>query len=236
MRFIFFVFFCFFCIFLLKSQPEKWEKEANLLYDKQLYSEAKKKYSTLYQQNIYSEKILYRLAYLCEREGSYAEAVYYLRKVQQQYGGEGLNDRIGKALENTGSGGMILENEHNFHHSLLRNTPILLGIVAVLTLFSLYLIVRLKKNKIARFLGISVLLLCILPEMGLIQAYFFQAQEAIIMKETAFYEAPSFAAACRPALYAPGTSCEILEKQDMWNKVALNDKEYWVPAFVLRTL
>lgn len=235
MRFIFFCFFLLFLDFSLKGQVDIWEKEANLLFDKHLYSEAKKHYDTLYKRNFFSEKMLYRLAYIAEREGNYPEVVYYLRKVQQKYGGEQLNERIAIALENTGSGGIVFGNNNSFYDAVMRNTTILLGIILFLTLFSLYLVFRIR-NKSARFIGVSILILCILPEVVLVQAHFLQKPQAIIMRESAFYESSSFAAVAQPTVYAPGTSCQIVDKQDIWYKIEVNQKSYWLPSFVLRML
>lgn len=235
MRPTFFTFFLLFFSFSLFATPNDLLEKANLLFEKGLYEDAEKLYDSLIKKGISSENMLYKNAYIAERMGRQGEAIYYLRKIQKNYGNNKIEERIRIISETIDSEGASTVETHPLLDMLNRNQIWLL-----LTFFSLIVgfvfWFRFSSNKHKLSITLSTLAFLFLLQLICLFCYFFQTTSLVIVQKTAFYESPSFAANYHKDLISPGSVFNIVEKKDIWYKIEFDQKEYWIPFFAVKEL
>lgn len=235
MRPIFFIFFLIFFSFRLFASPNELLEKANLLFEKGLYEDAGKLYDSLIKKGISSENILYRNAYIAERMDRKGEAIYYLRKIQKNYGNNKIEERIRLISETIDSEGSSKVETHPLMDWVNRNQSYILMIMACFIL-SIGLWFRFSANKHKRSITLSALAFLFLLQLICLFSYFFQTTSLVIVQKTAFYEAPSFAATYHKDLISPGSVFNIVKKEDIWYKIEFDQKEYWIPFYAVKEL
>lgn len=234
MRPLFFIFFSIVSLFCVAA--DALLATADKFYDAQMYGKAEEIYTDLLNKGVYSEQSLYKLANIAERNKRPAEAVFYLRKLQKEYGGNGFEERIALALESGSYNVVNTANEYASYDIWERNAIKILILALCLLAAGGVLIKKLTFIKHSFIAGIFFIASSLLIQVMLCYTLFFSPQRCVLIKEAGFYDFPSYAADYKPASYAPGTVLVIKQKQDAWLKVALHEKEFWVPAFTVRAL
>jgi len=92
------------------SRADSITKRAEYLFRFEKYKEGISAYETLYQEGYFTEKSLYRLAFMHEQEGNFASSIYYLRKIQWEYGGPNIESKIAQLLRQYRQGQQPLGN------------------------------------------------------------------------------------------------------------------------------
>jgi DNA-binding SARP family transcriptional activator len=81
-------------VHILSAKQDVLLKKAAQLYDNEEFVAAKILYDSLYRMGEYDKNILERLVDISEKNNQQAEAIYFLRKIEQDYGGQEVEKRI----------------------------------------------------------------------------------------------------------------------------------------------
>lgn len=235
MRLFFFIYLFTFFYFSSFSADFSPLERAEKLFENGLYAEASTLYDSLINKGLDSKEVLYKSAYIAERLGKEGEAIFYLRKIEKNYGNEEIQDRIRTLSEKIESEGVPQIENHPVIDRINRHTFAILLATIVILLGAIYLAFQ-KKQPVYRTFAISLFITSILIQILLVYFSYFQSPSLVIIKKSFFYENPSFASPYQNDLIAPGSVLEILEQKDIWYKIQYEQKEHWLPYFVVRKL
>jgi len=218
------------------SRADSITKRAEYLFRFEKYKEGISAYETLYQEGYFTEKSLYRLAFMHEQEGNFASSIYYLRKIQWEYGGPNIESKIAQLLRQYRQGQQPLGNMWTstqrfiYHHQ----GNISIGILITTLLIAIFVVAI--PHRLARALGImastALLLFCLL----VIANHSFVPTKGVLIQETSFYRSPGYASEIINLPLGPGTMVDIKEEQDIWTKIQTTRFEAWVPTFILKKI
>ncbi|MDX2249080.1 MAG: hypothetical protein SF052_19990 [Bacteroidia bacterium] len=213
---------------LLKRASEKFEYEN--------FTEAIEIYEQLMEVGFLQEEMLYRLAFMHEKKENFSTSIYYLRKIQWEFGGKRIEEKIGLLMEKANrerlSPGEVWTSYRLFLHHHYFSLTILLGIV---TFLSGTIFIR-RLHEILRAMGILSGFAAVLLGLALLEQFFFSPRLAVVMQNTAFYDAPAFGANFRSLPIGQGSTVIIIDTQDVWHHISMDQFDTWVPAFVVREI
>lgn len=226
----------------LRAAPEEFEKAiqtGDQLFDEGRYSEALEEYAFVYSAGYHSRIMLYRMAYIHDNAREYPEAIYYLKKLNQEYGGKNVNEKIIQLFQKNGSYSYRTED---FWSALLRFYNKwswllvgigLMGVAAVLAWWFLKdkLPVLLQKTLL---IGGLVLSLSVTIFFGI--RSFAVPERAVILADTSFYAFPSFGAESEEDIFNRGETVRVKESADIWIRIQAGKDQFWVPEYVIRRL
>ena len=235
MRLIFFIFFSFLCLKSFGVLPSVQKERADVLYSKGLYQEAGKVYDSLLTQLYYSKPMLYRMAYIAERFNHFGEAIFFLRKVGIAYGDKKAQLRMNTLIEKSEQEGLLTNEGSSMYDFLNRNTLPISGLVAI-SLFLSWIYHKKRPHTFSKRLALSVFIVGGLVQIVLLLSQYGSPSRCVLVRETAFYESPSYGTIAKTEAVALGSVMEIQEKNDIWYQVVVNHKKYWLPFFTVREL
>ena len=239
---IFFIFLSFLALQPLKaeiSDPAGTLKEADQRFDSDKYTEAIDQYTALFQEGHYSEKMLYRLAFMHEKLENFPEAIFFLRKAAQEYGDRGTEDKVRKIMRARGVLRIYTSDGWDAYYAFFRTWGALIwGLFVAATLvlllhFFLPQSFNFKARKPAYHTSWVFFIL-----MGAILFYHHveTPTRAVIVKDTSFYTSPSYAAEHNKEAFSLGELVTITSEEDIWVEVNAGGREWWVPKMVVREL
>jgi hypothetical protein len=238
LKFLFISFF-FVSIFPLSAKNEDnsqfVRENADRFFDHQCFEDARISYEVLHSQGNYSPQILLRLAYIYERQEKYAESIYFLRKLQYQFGMSELDERVRRIIEENGQSSITVVSYDSMSAIVLRNKA-LISILCLMSSFLGFFLCYQSSNTLKTYLGVLCILLSMLGALSVLMFRLKGGQQAVIVKGTAFYEQASYASAHQTGLYAPGSMVEILSEVGGWSQVSIHRNVYWIPNYVLRKM
>lgn len=235
MRLTFFTFFLLFFSFSLFATPNTLLEKANVLFENGLYEEAGKIYDSLINKGISSENMFYKNAYIAERMGRQGEAIYYLRKIQKNYGNDKIEERIRAISETIDSEGATTVETKPLMDWLNRNQSwILITMAFIILCIGIWF--RFSSHKRKTSISLSALVCLFTLQIFCLLSYLFQEDSLVIVQKASFYESPSFASNYHKDLISPGSVLSIVEKHDIWYKIEFDQKEYWIPFFAIKEL
>lgn len=218
------------------SKQDSLFSQAKEFFDYEKYEEATAIYQGLYNEGIYQEDMLYRLAFMYEQRTNYPESIYYLRKIQWELGGNHLEEKIHQlvdriSLERLSAG----EGWSKYRLFIKRNFYFLLGSLGCLVFFAAIFILP-KWSNLIRTSGAFFAGLAILLGVSLIDHQMLSTPKGVVMRPTAYYELPSYGAPNRALPIPPGATVNILSKNDIWYEISMENFRCWVPQFVIRKI
>ncbi|MEZ4777522.1 MAG: hypothetical protein R3D00_30375 [Bacteroidia bacterium] len=213
---------------LLERASEKFEYEN--------FTDAIPLYEQVIETGYVQEQIFYRLAYMYEKKGNFPASIYYLRKIQWEFGGGRIEDKIGQLMgvanrERLSAGETWSSYRLFLHHNYFSLTLFL----AVLTMLSSVVVIR-RVHGIFHAIGIVSGVIAIVFSIILLEQAWFSPRRAVVMQSTAFYEEPGFGANYRSLPIGPGATVTIKEEQDIWCRISMGQFEAWVPAFIVKEI
>lgn len=243
------IYFSFFLLLFSFALPAKVFAEvlppgltlnkADQLYDSDKYTEAIDLYSELYKEGYYSQRMLYRLSFMHEKLQNYPEAIYYLRKIGQEYGDERIEKKVRKIIRTQGGKRLFTSDGLDDYYSFFRSWGLILYILfglSVAWLVTNYLVKWKKKHQSrAVATGISWSLFLITGTF-LVYHSFFLSTRAVIVQPTSFYAQPSYAAEKYEGRLSLGETVTINGREAFWCEVSAGGQSFWVPQMVLREL
>ncbi|MEM6807182.1 MAG: hypothetical protein AAF696_37620 [Bacteroidota bacterium] len=192
-------------------------------------------YEKLYQEGYFQEEMLYRLAFMHEQAKNYPASIYYLRKLQWEIGGENLEEKIQQLMINASKERLSPGESWSFYRLFVQHhytkLSILLMALASLALIFVFLprIWTLRLAVVFAVLGLGLGII-------LLDQRWAYAPKAVVISSSRYYELPSFASSHHSFPIGPGATVEILDIQDIWAKVRMEQFEAWVPSFVIRQI
>ena len=203
------------------------------------YTAALETFSSLYEHGIYNEKMLYQLAFIHENLRQYPDAIFFLKKIRQEYGGKNLGPKVHQLMQKNGTARYLTEDPAT-DYLLFMSRFAWVGWILFLPLMVWLIYFFLSRNSktpalmnyLTRF--VSPIFLLVVLILG--HYYFFRPQQAVLIQKTAYYDFPSYGAGADFSALSTGETVEITGSEDIWYEITAGDNVYWVPQFVLRKL
>lgn len=220
--------------------PETFEDrllEANSAFDAENWSSARVGYEVLYENGFYSERMLYRLAWMYEQDQNYPYAIYYLKKAERDFGGPPLiEDKIKQLLLIQGSSRFFSKDPIG---ALRKKVGwLFLALFAVCIGWYLFHLlykprqVPIWRKNINWLVHLFFVPLCIL----IFWQVFLPAKEGVIIQPTSYYAGPGYGAHPLSEAFSAGETVKITGQEDIWYKISVGSANYWVPKFTVKLL
>lgn len=214
-------------------------KKAEAAFQANKYQEALRMYEEVYATGAFTEAMLYRMASAHELRGEYGMAVYYLKKAEQEYGNELLDDKIRELMLNAGSSRTFSGSGYVTFYRFFKGWGglfwILFGITGLLLAADL-LLPRDNPPLWRQIGGGSLWFLFV--ALFVLHTYnvFFTPDRAVLVEPTSFYEDPGYGADSYGNVFGQGETLNILAEQDIWFQVEAGGEKWWVPKWTLKRL
>ena len=201
--------------------------KADSLFNLQIYTEAKLIYDSLYyQENLYSESMLLKMALIEEGLENYEKSIYYLSQYQSINNNESSEIKIKKIANNYDLEGYE-KNDFDYLQNILKENRIiiiysLLLLILLIFIINIYRILKSKKapTLVLTFYIISILFLLIininLPKSGIV--YF---------ENTFIMEKPSSGSDLYQ-IVKKGDKLKIIGEESVWYKIKINKTEKYI--------
>ncbi len=220
---------CFIYIHFVEATPPKdLLASGDSLFKSGKYTESFQEYQTLleiYEQ--YTPQMLLKMAFIKEGLGDYTNTLYYLNLYFLEKADRDVIQKITTlATEHNLNGYKMSDNE--YFSALFRQYYFYVfgGFLAISLLLLFMMILKNKKQKEA--LAPGLLLLTLTAIFFFTGNIFLNQDKAIIAKNnTLMMNAPSAGASLLKKLKS-GHRVEILDKEDIWYKVSLNNREGYI--------
>ena len=201
--------------------------KADSLFNLKIYTEAKLIYDSLYyKENLYSERMLLKMALIEEGLENYEKSIYYLSQYQSINNNESSEIKIQKIANNYDLEGYKKNDFDYFQNILKENRIIIIYSLLLLTLLifiiNIYRILKSKKapTLVLTFYIISILFLLIininLPKSGIV--YF---------ENTFIMEKPSSGSNLYQ-IVKKGDKLKIIGEESVWYKIKINEAEKYI--------
>lgn len=226
-------------VFAADSSPDILLKQADQAFESDQYTEAMDLYTDLFQEGHYSEKMLYRLAFMHEKLENFPEAIYFLRKASQEYGDRGTSERIRKIMRAKKVLRIFTSDGWDAYYAFFRSWGMLIwGLFTAATLVLLLHFFLPKKYAFKGRLTAYQVSWGFFIVMGAILYYHHveTPTRGVIVQGTSFYTAPSYAAENKPEALSQGELVTIKSEKDIWVEVSAGGQRWWVPKMVVREL
>ncbi|MBP6640165.1 MAG: hypothetical protein KA293_07705, partial [Bacteroidia bacterium] len=154
------------------------------------FTQALKLYEDVYSQGKFSEKMLYRLAYMHENLRAYPQAIYYLKKAAQEFGDKGTEGKIRQLMQRQGSNRFFTGDGWNDYLSFYRNWSWLFFGVFGACILGLGVHYWMPNNNMAAWRQLAVVgvwAILFLSGAVIFHRSFLMPQRAVLMENTAFY-------------------------------------------------
>ena len=201
--------------------------KADSLFNLKIYTEAKLIYDSLYyKENLYSERMLLKMALIEEGLENYEKSIYYLSQYQSINNNESSEIKIQKIANNYDLEGYE-KNDFDYLQNILKENRIiiiysLLLLILLIFIINIYRILKSKKapTLILTFYIISILFLFIininLPKSGIV--YF---------ENTFIMEKPSSGSNLYQ-IVKKGDKLKIMGEESVWYKIKINKTEKYI--------
>lgn len=220
------------------AQPEI-VSEAESFLAKKDYSAALQAFEKSFEAGYYTEKSLYQLAELHEKAGNYAMAVFYLRKVNQTFGGKLVEDKIRYLVQLAGGKSLYSSSGWDSFLRMIKRYNLAIWVIFLLLLTAILLFIfrpTLIKDSIARVATPAVIGLFVLASTLLFVRLFLIPDQAVLVVNTPSFDVPGYSARPNATAISPGETVDIVEESDIWVLVEAGPQRGWVPAFTLKRL
>ena len=201
--------------------------KADSLFNLKIYTEAKLIYDSLYyKENLYSERMLLKMALIEEGLENYEKSIYYLSQYQSINNNESSEIKIQKIANNYDLEGYE-KNDFDYLQNILKENRItiiysLLLLTLLIFIINIYRILKSKKapTLVLTFYIISILFLFIininLPKSGIV--YF---------ENTFIMEKPSSGSNLYQ-IVKKGDKLKIIGEESVWYKIKINKTEKYI--------
>jgi len=201
--------------------------KADSLFNLKIYTEAKLIYDSLYyKENLYSERMLLKMALIEEGLENYEKSIYYLSQYQSINNNESSEIKIQKIANNYDLEGYE-KNDFDYLQNILKENKIiiiysLLLLTLLIFIINIYRILKSKKapTLVLTFYIISILFLFIininLPKSGIV--YF---------ENTFIMEKPSSGSNLYQ-IVKKGDKLKIIGEESVWYKIKINKTEKYI--------
>lgn len=240
----FFFGFAAFLAFSLLLQPGLWAQPERIAMGEKALAEknweaARAELTASFDSGYFTEKMLYQLAQVHEQLGEYPLAVFYLRKVNQEFGGPLLEDKIRYLVQMAGGRALYSSSGWDgFLRSLSRWQWLLWALFLPGALLLTLSLSGVKLPASAMLSRVKPLLFSVaLLSAGLLFTRLFLVPErAVVVVTTPAYEQPGYGGHFNTEAISPGETVDVLEESDIWVRVQAGAAQGWLPGFTLKRL
>jgi tetratricopeptide (TPR) repeat protein len=213
--------------------------QADQSFEKQEYTQAMEQYKALYAEGYFTERMLYRMAFMYENLKNYPEAIFYLKKASLEYGNVDSDAKIRQMMQTNGSSRIFSSDGWDSYFLFFNRYGLIFwiafGLLAAGLAASLLIPAR-KPNSLRIVAKVSGWTLFSILGIFFIHHLFFTPHRAVIISKTSYYDFPGYAGNSMPNIFSQGETVEVTDHQDIWARVAAGGREFWVPSRVLRDL
>ncbi len=213
---------------------------AEKLVEEKKFREALDRFTSLFESGAYNEKMLYQMAYLHELAGEYPAAIFCLKKIRKEFGGDLLDQKVTELIKkNGGQSYMSADPWEDYFVYFNRFYWLIWGLFAAGSAYTVWYF--LKKKKITETAGRQILIrlsLFVFVASALLIGHrlFLSPELAVITRPTSFYLEPAYGSGNKPNALAEGETVRIVDSHDIWVKVQAGEKKFWVPRHVVKNL
>ncbi len=223
------------------SDPSESLADADRLYEEDKYTEAIDLYTALYEEGYYSQQMLLRLSFMHEKLDNFTEAIFYLRKVNQEYGDDEenqLDTKIRNIMKAKGGRRVFTNDQLNFRLFFRRWQGLIYIVFGLSIAWLSFNYIRKWKTQSSGRTMANVFSWMFFLTAGTILFWrsFMISSQAVIVNTTSFYTDPSYAAEMQPGAFSLGELVTIENRKDIWCEISAGGREYWVPEMALREL
>jgi hypothetical protein len=203
------------------------------------FTQAMKIYEEVYGEGKFSEKMLYRLAFMHENLRGYPQAIYYLKKAAQEFGDKGSEGKIRQLMQRQGSTRFFTGDGLNDYLSFYRSWSWLFYGVFGLCILGLGVHYWMPSKNIQAWRQLAVVgvwAIFFLVGAVIFHRSFLIPKRAVLMENTAFYTEPGFSANHRLNAFSLGETLDIDDRKDVWLQVSAAGRQWWVPKWTVKEL
>ncbi|MCB9231832.1 MAG: hypothetical protein H6581_09230 [Bacteroidia bacterium] len=225
--------------FLWADEGENLLTAGNNAFESESYTEALADYEAAFEAGAYTEKSLYRLAFLQEQLRNYSRAIFFLKKIQQDFGGDLLEEKVVQLMQKNGSSHYLTSDFWPGYFRFFRNYGWIIWSLFLLSLAALIGRIVVSRDKIPAWASSLTGVFAPIFAVSLITLthyIFFTPDRAVIVQDTAFYSFPSYGASFQHGKLSPGETVDIVDSEDIWVKVEAAEHAYWIPARTVERL
>lgn len=221
------------------DDPKEVLQQADQLFDSDKYTEAIDLYTDLFESGEYSERMLYRMAFMYEKWEEYPEAIFYLRKAAQEYGAKGTEEKVRQIMRSQGGLRVFSSDVWDSYFAFFRSYGFIFWTVLAISVALLsahYLLPHLPQSKVRKGAVVFSWVLLFASGSFLVHRSIMPPARAVIIEQTSFYRSPSYAAEKTQAAFSQGEMVTIEDRDDIWVLVEAGGRQWWVPNMVVREL
>lgn len=209
--------------------------EANTYFQYDRFDQAIQIYEELYKEGYYQEEMLYRLAFMKEQVRDFPSSIYYLRKIQWEIGGHNLEEKIQQLMISASRERLSPGESWPTYRLYLQHFYTKISIAMMIAVGLGLLLIFIPSSWTLNF---AIFFACLGLIMGimLLEQRWTYKPKAVVMNTSRYYEIPSFAAQHHALPIGPGATVQVLEVQDVWAHVQMNQFQAWVPRFIIQEL
>lgn len=226
--------------FAITPEERKEIEAIESLMNEEKYRDALVGYEDLFNKGVYTEKMLYRMAFIHEQAGEYPEAIFYLKKIRKEFGGEMLDQKVAELIKkNGGLSYLSADPWENYFVYFNRYYWLIWSLFGLTMGFLVFHFIQKGSKEFTQWrktLARVSLLIFFGTSALLAHHEFFSPKIAVITSPTAFYWEPGYGAKSKLNALAEGETVRVVETHDIWLKVKAGEKEFWVPQHVVKYL
>ncbi len=229
---IFFILFSFLSVWAQK--PSEILLKADSLFAKSKHTQALQNYESLFKQNFYTPAMLLKMAFVYEAKSKYPQAQYFLSLYFEATNDFSVLEKQQALAEKNNLDGYSLSETSRFWWIFYSYSGYAAYLLLVIALMLLGIQVRISKER-KSILYPLLLILTLGSACTVFKLSKPTAQAIVFAPKTFAMEGPSGAADVQKQLTA-GSKVRVVEKQDIWVKVNLNDKLFYVREDALQMI
>jgi hypothetical protein len=209
---------------------------AEVAYERQDLSTARKLYHQLFDAGFFTEESLLRLAEAYEADGQWIESLYFLQKADRSYGKPGMSFHLRQLEAKLDPPVRAHPDSLPAYESWLHQHVWLLRIVQALFFFLAAFFLLTQKKSWFFSVGLIFLFCSLITGTGSLLGDHALPERAMLMQATPFYQQAGYAADPLSLPMVPGQVLEVKEEHDIWCKIAYGRYAAWVPQMYVRKL
>ena len=209
-------------------------KKGDSLFAQQKYIEAFEKYELLFSNGQASSAMLLKMAFIQDELGNYTDALFFLDKYYQESADINVAGKIEELAKANDLEGYRYEDIDYFLALLYKYRTHFTFLLSVMMLMLLVYIFQ-KSNENARPVAASIIQIIIVVCLFAVANFNTPRKAIIVSDETLLRSGPS--AGAEPIEFlAKGHKVKVLERNDVWTRIAWDGREVYVRNGKLRII
>ncbi|MFY0599652.1 MAG: hypothetical protein JXR03_08260 [Cyclobacteriaceae bacterium] len=220
-------FFFFTSYFIVKSENINLINQADSLFESKKYTEAFELYAQVYEEGSASAAMLIKMAFIKEGLGDYTSALYYLDHYYKKTSNKRVLEKMYElANENNLEGFEFSDYKFAINTIAKYRTRLIFGLLG-LAMFVFALMMAKRTNGTRAIPWIACQVVILIPALLILNGFFGDSEAIVGNDQTIAMDGPS--AASEPLeLIAKGTKVKVIDANEIWTKIQINETEAYV--------